>query len=138
MMVRLILRPTRDDGRFTAHLAGEHIVTSDQPVVDGARELLRRGYNPATPLTACHDGSAHDAFKPLSIGEWARWTYSDTNRDGLRRQAWRPRPSAEGSDSPTGEAKSGVSAVSDVPQAHDRPGTHSGAPAPVSAHGGGT
>jgi hypothetical protein len=35
--------------RFDARRAGDLIVTSRQPLLDGARTLLRSGYDPDTP-----------------------------------------------------------------------------------------
>jgi len=69
VMERLIVtaHPSKP-GRFSAHLesTGAPVVTnSKQPLVDGARELLSRGFNPRTPLTMRHERSTHDSFQPL-------------------------------------------------------------------------
>ena len=53
---RMLVAP-ETAGRFTARLesTGELIVESTrQPLVDGARELLARGFDLATPLTMRH------------------------------------------------------------------------------------
>ena len=67
-MERLIVTPLDSKpGRFSGRLesTGEVIVdSSQQPLVDGARELLARGFDLATPLTMRHDGSSHDSFEP--------------------------------------------------------------------------
>jgi hypothetical protein len=81
-------------GRFTARLesTGEDVVANTkQPLVDGARELLARGFDPATLLTMRHEGKAYDSFQPLPIGKWAGWTYEERDRDGLRCVRWIPR-----------------------------------------------
>ena len=81
-------------GRFNGRLAstGEIIVRgSRQPLVDGARELLARGFDPATPLTMRHEGKAYDSFRPAPISEWAKWTYSESEEHALKRRRWVPR-----------------------------------------------
>jgi hypothetical protein len=80
-------------GRFSARLesAGEVIVTSSkQPLVDGARELLAAGFDPATLLTMRHDGSSHDSFAPLPISKWAKLTYEERDNGGLALARWMP------------------------------------------------
>jgi len=83
--------PSRTD-TFTAHLEdGSTVVASSrQPLVDSARELLARGVDPATPLAMRHAGKAYDSFaKPATIGELARWTYSEPDSRPLRRRLWK-------------------------------------------------
>ena len=91
--IRLVVAP-ESAGKFTARLegTGEVIVTGTrQPLVDGARALLARGFDPATPMTMRHEGKAYDSFQPLPIGQWAGWTYEERDRDGLRCVRWMPR-----------------------------------------------
>jgi hypothetical protein len=78
--------------RFTATLDGDFVVLSDQPLVDSARELLARGFDPVTLLTLRHQGKAYDSFEPLPIVEWADMTYSEGEKGDLRRRRWMPRP----------------------------------------------
>jgi hypothetical protein len=78
--------------RFIATLDGDFVVLSDQPLADGARELLARGFDPATPLTMRHAGKAYDSFEPLPIGQWAKVTYSESTKGDLRLRRWMPRP----------------------------------------------
>jgi hypothetical protein len=73
-MQRLIVRPVGDPqkaGSFVAWLenTGDLVVRSRQPLVDGARELLARGFDPAALLTMRHEGSTYDSFLPAPIGE---------------------------------------------------------------------
>ena len=95
--IRLVVSPELDPekaGRFAARLesTGEVIVASTrQPLVDGARELLARGFDPATPLTMRHDGKSCDSLQPLQISKWAKWTYEERERDGIRCARWMPR-----------------------------------------------
>ena len=90
--IRLIVA-AESAGRFTARLesTGEVIVTrTRQPLVDGARELLARGFDPATPLTMRHEGKGYDSFQPLPIGHWAKWTYKEREKDGMTVERWMP------------------------------------------------
>ena len=67
--IRLVVASEADStGRFTAWLesTGDLLVASTrQPLVDGPRVLLAQGFDPGTPLTMRHEGSAHDSFRPL-------------------------------------------------------------------------
>jgi hypothetical protein len=100
--IRAVVAPEPDPekpGRSVARLesTGEVIVASTrQPLVDGARELLAGGFDPATPLTMRHEGKAYDSFQPLPIGKWAKWTYKEGEKDALRRTAWMPLPTDRG------------------------------------------
>jgi hypothetical protein len=78
-VVRLVVTPEAV-ARFAARLesTGELLVAGTrQPLVDGARELLARGFEPTAPLTMRHEGSAHDSFQPMPIGQWAKAAYND-------------------------------------------------------------
>ena len=100
--IRLVASPEADPqkaGRFTARLesTGELIVAGTrQPLADGARQLLARGFDLAMPLTMRHEESACDSFKPLPIGWWAKWTYKEGEKDALRRTPWMPLPTDRG------------------------------------------
>jgi hypothetical protein len=91
---RLVVASETDSpGRFTARLesTGELLVSgSRQPLVDGARVLLARGFDPATPLTMRMEGKAYDSFQPMPIGQWAKWTYEESEKTALRRVRWMP------------------------------------------------
>jgi hypothetical protein len=94
-VLRLIVRPHLERGgfhidRFDADLGSEVIVTSRQPLLDGARALLARGFDPEAMLTMRTDNRAYDSFDPKPIGEWAKWTIAELDRRGLRRRRWRP------------------------------------------------
>jgi hypothetical protein len=94
MAERLVVTPDpQKAGRFTARLesTGELLVVNTrQPLVDGARVLLAQGFDPGTPLTMRHEGSAHDSFQPMSIAEWAKWTYKEREKGGLAVESWMP------------------------------------------------
>ena len=92
--LRLIAHPHRERGgyhldRFDACLGGELITTSRQPLLDGARALLARGFDPDAMLTIRLGSSAADSFRPKPIREWACWIITERDRDGLRRERWR-------------------------------------------------
>lgn len=98
MTLRLIVRPEPIEQarptrslRFIATLEGGEavIVVSHQPLVDGARALIDRGYDPAELLTMRQHDRPHDSFKALPISQWAKWTYSEEVK-GLRQRAWIP------------------------------------------------
>lgn len=91
-------------GRYDARLGSELIVTSRQPLLDGARALLERGYHPSTTLTIRHKNSAQASFVPRPIGELAGWTIEASDRDGLRRRRWRPPMIARAQDKDPGAA----------------------------------
>jgi hypothetical protein len=54
--------------------------------------MLRRGFDRATPLTMRHAGKAYDSVKPVPIGEWGKWSYTESAKHVLKRQAWMPLP----------------------------------------------
>ena len=80
--------------KFEAWLDGELLCVSRQPRLDGARELLRRGYSPDTLMTTRADGRDYDSWTPAPIGELARWTIIEEDKKGLRRRPWKPHPNA--------------------------------------------
>jgi hypothetical protein len=93
-IIRLVVAPG-SAGKFAARLesTGEVIVAGTrQPLVDGARELLARGFDPGTPLTMRMEGKTYDSFQPLPVGQWAKWTYTEGENTPLRCARWMPRP----------------------------------------------
>jgi hypothetical protein len=95
MTFELTLKPHIERGgyhldRFDAYLDGELIVTSRQPLYDGARKLLDRGFAPTELLSIHHAGKDYDSFEPAPIGELAKWTIAESDRGGLQRQRWKP------------------------------------------------
>lgn len=91
-VLRLIVQRVRYGAHgpiFEARLDGKVIATSYMPIAAGARELLKLGYDPDTPLTMRHHDREHDSFRPQPIRWWAQWTYSEGGRR-LARQKWIP------------------------------------------------
>ena len=102
-IITLVTKPhlqRRDAGqlvhidKFEAWLDGELIVTSKQPRLDAARELLRRGYLPDELMTTRAHDRGYDSFVPAPIGELAKWTIVEEDKRGLRRRFWQPHPNA--------------------------------------------
>src|SRR5262249_47617787 len=79
------------NGRFHATLNGELLTTSRQPLLDGARELLERGYDPNTRIVMRHDGSKVDAL-PSTIGAAAKLTVEERAHRRIRFAAWKHHP----------------------------------------------
>jgi hypothetical protein len=88
-MFFLLLRPHGLRGKFDAYLGDALICTSRQPLLDGARELLRGGHDPASLLTTRHEGKTYDNFVPTPIGELAKWDAVD-HPHGVRFQKHAP------------------------------------------------
>ena len=127
--IRLVVAPS-SARRFTARLesTGEVVVSGTrQPLVDGARELLARGFDPGTPLTMRHEGKHYDSFQPLPIGKWAGWTYEERDRGGLRCVIWRPQPSRVHPD-PTLRGQKSGSAPLGAPEARETENRFHGGP----------
>jgi hypothetical protein len=73
-VLRLILKPHIERSgvhldRFDGYLGDELIVTSRQPLHDGARELLKRGFAPDERMTIRHEGRDYDSFEPRPLDE---------------------------------------------------------------------
>ena len=80
--------------KFEAWLDGALICISRQPRLDGARELLKRGYSPDVLMTTRAEGRDYDSFIPAPIGEVAKWAVYEEDKKGLRRRLWQPHPNA--------------------------------------------
>jgi len=89
-VIEVILHPIRPRvGRFAAVVHGQEIVRSRQPFFAAARALLERGHDPATLLEARHEDDDIVALQG-TVGEAARWSIRETDRDGPRRGLWQP------------------------------------------------
>jgi hypothetical protein len=76
-------------GRFLGYVGHELIVSSRQPVLDGARELLMRGYDPGTPYNMRHANSAMLSFITTTIGHAAGLGVNDTRATASRNSSGR-------------------------------------------------
>ena len=70
--------------RYEARLKGELICTSHQPLFDGARILLAKGYKPDLRLTTRNHGNQYDNFEPVTIGYAAARTCDEFARSFVR------------------------------------------------------
>jgi hypothetical protein len=70
-MIELVIDPAGTAGLFNGRVGHEVIVRSRQPFLDGARVLLARGYDPATPYNMRHARSRDPSFVTTTIGRAA-------------------------------------------------------------------
>lgn len=99
MTLRLTLRPHvkpngDHTGKFDALIGSDFIYRAREPLFDGARVLLARGYNPDTLMTTRHEGKQFDNFKPASIGAMAELATSE-DKNGPRIVKWKLMSDAE-------------------------------------------
>ncbi len=112
--IALVTRPVVGrPGIYDAMLGQRRIVRSRQPLLDAARVLLGEGADPATVIEACHLGSGTVALRS-TIGDAARWTLEESDRGGLRRRLWRPRPPDAFQDGPPFRAETPRNALDGV------------------------
>jgi hypothetical protein len=122
--LRLIVSPDRKRlGAFSADLetGGALVAITRQPLVDGARELLACGFDPAALLTMRMEGKAYDSFQALPIGQWAKWTYTEGENTPLRCARWMPRPAV-------GDRQNSGSEPSMAPEGQERENRFHGGP----------
>jgi hypothetical protein len=81
----LTIKPSGRAGRFLGYINDELIVTSRQPFLDGARALLARGYDPATPYNMRHANSHALSFVTTTIGHAAGLTVHDAGSVRFRK-----------------------------------------------------
>jgi len=70
-MIELVIDPAGKTGLFNGRVGNETVVRSRQPFLDGARVLLARGYDPATPYNMRHANSATLSFVSTTLGRAA-------------------------------------------------------------------
>jgi hypothetical protein len=90
MTIVLVIKPSERAGRFLGYVGDELIVTSRQPFLDGARTLLARGYDPATPYNMRHANSDALSFVTTTIGHAAGLSTREDNSTGIRFQKFVP------------------------------------------------
>jgi hypothetical protein len=89
-VIEIVIHKTGTPGRLASVVKGEVVVKSTrQPFYDGARALLDRGFDPDTVICARWHGSPITAMQ-TTVGEAAKWSVSDSDSRGLRRQRWMP------------------------------------------------
>lgn len=92
-MITMRLQPHIEPGgyhtdRFDAVVGGEVVVTSRQPVYDGARRLIEAGHDPDEQIMVIP--ASGTAWLPQRLGEMAKWTVGEGDKSGLHRRAWQP------------------------------------------------
>jgi hypothetical protein len=92
----LVTKPSGKAGRFLGYVGDELIVTSRQPFLDGARALLARGYDPATPYNMRRSNSETLSFVTTTIGHAAGLSVHDSPR--TRFAKFDPSPANDESD----------------------------------------
>lgn len=88
LRIRTKTHPKRP-GVFVASLEGKTLCISRTPLADGARQLIKLGFPPATLVTMRHHGSNHDSFVPETLANWAARAFVET-ANGPRLIEWRP------------------------------------------------
>jgi hypothetical protein len=78
-----VVKPAPRAGRFLGYVGDEFILHSRQPFLDGARALLTRGYDPATPYNMRHANSETLSFVTTTIGHAAGLSVNDARTAAL-------------------------------------------------------
>ena len=99
-MITLHTKPHIERGgwhldRFDAYVDGDHVVLSRQPAYAGARALIAKGHDPDTLVVVAgedRNGKPSAPWPPQRLGELAKWTIEESDRQGLRRRKWAPFP----------------------------------------------
>ncbi len=76
--------------KFDVFLDGELLLATMWPLTAGARALLARGWDPNRLMTVRVIGRDYDSFKPIRIGDAAKWTVEESDKGGLRLRPWKP------------------------------------------------
>jgi hypothetical protein len=77
-------------GSFSASLGDDVVLErTSEPLLDGARALLKRGAHPGAVVTTRHAGSPHIAMRS-TVGEAARWTVQESATVGPSFRKWKP------------------------------------------------
>jgi len=88
-MLAITIEEVQGRGRYRAQLAdGSPLLSSSrQPFLDGARELLKRGIDPATRIVLRRVGSSVDSLRS-TVGAAAKLTVQENDRRGPRFGPW--------------------------------------------------
>ena len=69
--------------KFTIFLNGEVIGLVNSPAYDGARLLLKMGYDPDRLMTTKSVTSQHNSWKPQPIHKFAKLTVKERDKSGM-------------------------------------------------------
>lgn len=84
-------------GDQTLILPSGEKITDKSPVYGGARELIKRGYDPTTEVSYWRGDTL--CFGPAMLAQFAQWQVSDPNKGRITRGKWHPHPlSKDGGD----------------------------------------
>jgi hypothetical protein len=90
-----VIKPSGRAGCFLGYVDDQLIVTSRQPFLDGARALLARGYDPATPYNMRHANSGALSFVTTTIGHAAGLSVSEARATRFRLSGQPRRPPSD-------------------------------------------
>lgn len=75
--------------KFEIYLNGTSLGQVNSPIYDGARLLLKMGYNPEELLTTRQADSLHNSWKPQPLWKWAKWTTEEADNRSVRAKSFR-------------------------------------------------
>jgi|SRR4051812_34451944 hypothetical protein len=93
--MEIIVRVTQRPSVYEAYLNDTLLCTTRQPFYEGARTLLRLGYDADEVLTMRHQGKPHPSFKPTTIGKAAKLTVIENEAEGPKLAMHQSNPFAE-------------------------------------------
>lgn len=75
--------------KFEIYLNGTSLGQVNSPTYDGARLLLKMGYDPEELLTTRQADSLHSSWKPQPLWRWAKWTTEEADDRSVRAKSFR-------------------------------------------------
>lgn len=75
--------------KFEIYLNGTSLGLVNSPTYDGARLLLKLGYNPEELLTTRQADSKHNSWNPQALWKWAKWTTEEQYDRAVRVKSFR-------------------------------------------------
>ena len=70
--------------KFAIYLNDNFIGLVNSPSHDGARLLLKLGFDPETLMTTQAQDSQHPSWKPQKLRQWAKWTTQELDHRQVR------------------------------------------------------
>lgn len=78
--------------KFTIFVNGEVIGLVNSPAYDGARLLVKMGYDPERLMTTKSVTSQHNSWKPQPIHKFAKLTVKERDKSGMAAEGFREFP----------------------------------------------
>lgn len=75
--------------KFEIYLNGTSLGLVNSPTYDGARLLLKLGFDPDTLMTTQAQDSAHPSWKPQPLHKWAKLTTEEQDDRAVRVKSFR-------------------------------------------------